>query len=314
MKKKGLSDLTQIELLEQLFDKMPVHIYFKNERFVYINCNTLQAIDAGFNSPQQMIGKTDYDIYPKALANLIRKNDKQVLHGGKPCIFDENTSELGLENLIYLTYKIPIIDKNGKPIGIAGISINITAQKLKEEKIELAKESAEITLAGILENLPGHVYWKNRDSVYQGCNLAQAKSAGFLAPAEVIGKTDNEMPWHHEASILRESDLMVIESKKTLTREEASQLANSDKVSIFLSKKSPLFNSKGEVIGILGISFDITDRKEMEEKLSHAKEAAEVASQAKTEFLENMRHDIRTPLTGIVGFADILKMEAEKPQ
>ena len=72
-------------------------------------------------------------------------------------------------------------------------------------------------------------------------------------------------------------------------------------------------NKQGKITGLLGISIDISDRKKIETELHRAKELAEAASQAKTEFLENMRHDIRTPLTGIVGFSDIIKSEADNP-
>jgi len=65
----------------------------------------------------------------------------------------------------------------------------------------------------------------------------------------------------------------------------------------FLSKKVPLLDNKGNITGILGISFDIAKQKEAEKKLMEAKEKAETANNAKTEFLENMRHDIRTPLS-----------------
>ncbi len=80
-----------------------------------------------------------------------------------------------------------------------------------------------------------------------------------------------------------------------------------------LDRGFPLIDTEGSCYGVTGIAVDITEIKQRELELKVAKEAAEAASLAKTEFLENMRHDIRTPLTGIVGFADLLKMESDNP-
>ena len=77
-------------------------------------------------------------------------------------------------------------------------------------------------------------------------------------------------------------------------------------------------NENGVIIGVVGTSIDITNDitklKQRELELIQAKEKAEAANQAKTEFLANMRHDIRTPLAGIVGFSEILKSEANEPR
>ncbi|MFT4060132.1 MAG: response regulator [Legionella sp.] len=80
-----------------------------------------------------------------------------------------------------------------------------------------------------------------------------------------------------------------------------------------LSTKRPLWDKEGNVVGVVGNTIDISYLKKIEAELKTAIDKAESASQAKTEFLENMRHDIRTPLTGIVGFADLLKMESDNP-
>src|SRR3990167_9845781 len=74
--------------------------------------------------------------------------------------------------------------------------------------------------------------------------------------------------------------------------------------------KCPIKNYDGEVIGTVGCSVDITHIKELEKELRIAKEKAESASQAKSEFIANMSHDIRTPLTGIIGLSRILEEEA----
>jgi two-component system aerobic respiration control sensor histidine kinase ArcB len=78
---------------------------------------------------------------------------------------------------------------------------------------------------------------------------------------------------------------------------------------VYLSFKTSLKNKHEETVGILGISIDINKQKEAEEKLIQAKELSEAANTAKTEFLENMRHDIRTPLSAIVGLAELLNNE-----
>ena len=165
----------------------------------------------------------------------------------------------------------------------------------------------------ILSMVPCHIYWKDKNGKYLGCNLLQAKNLGFSSPDEMIGKTDFELPWFKEAAALQKADQQVMKTKKDLTFEEEVVLPNSQKA-IFLSKKAPLLTSSGNIKGIIGISFDITERKKIEAELKIAKEAAESASRAKTEFIANMSHDIRNPLTGVIGMSEILENSLENPE
>lgn len=304
----------QFNLYRQVIERAPAHIYWKDKEFRYLACNALQAKNAGFTSSDDIIGKTDYDIYSMQEADQHRKNDLEVINTGLPLVFEEESVDSKGKKNIYLTQKIPLLNDQGEITGLAGIAINITARKEFEEKTLFEKEEIELTLVSILDNLPGHVYWKDKNSVFQGCNLAQARSAGFNNQKSMIGKTDFEMPWAHEAKILREADLTVMQSKETVTREEASKLANSDKVSIFLSKKSPLFNKDGEVVGVLGISFDISEQKNMENALAQSQIAANAANNAKTEFLRNMEHQLRTPFSGVYVLVEELAKSESNPE
>jgi two-component system aerobic respiration control sensor histidine kinase ArcB len=167
----------------------------------------------------------------------------------------------------------------------------------------------------LLKQIPAHIFWKNENSVYLGCNNTFAHSLGLSSPEEIIGKTDYDLATAKEESdAFRADDKLVIKSKQPkLNIEESQTLPDGRKITL-LTNKVPLFDKKKNVIGILGIYYDITERKLYEQAIISAKEKADAANKAKTEFLENMRHDIRTPLTGITGFASMIADEVQDPK
>ncbi len=171
--------------------------------------------------------------------------------------------------------------------------------------------NAEVVLDNLLSHMLGHLYWKNTEGVYLGCNDKQAQSLGLQKGKEVVGKTDFEL-WPVEvASRFSENDSSVIKTGHPKVIEEQSKIHG--KSATMLSLKAPMKDAHGQITGVLGISIDISQQKEAQAKLIEAKEAAEAADKAKTEFLENMRHDIRTPLAGIIGAAELIKKSVEEP-
>ncbi len=168
-------------------------------------------------------------------------------------------------------------------------------------------ELSALALDVIIDLLPGHVYWKDTQGRILGCNQRQAEALGFASPAELIGKTDFDLYSQELAQRICDVDRQVMESKQEISVEEWVTLGNGNTIPV-LTKKRPLINAQGEVVGILGISFDITDRKALEGELKKAKEKAEVADKEKTDLLHNFLHDLNTPLNHIVSSAQLLPM------
>jgi DNA-binding CsgD family transcriptional regulator len=104
----------------------------------------------------------------------------------------------------------------------------------------------------LFEQLPCSVFWKDKNSVYLGCNEHNAIAAGLKSTSEIIGKTDFDLPWADtEAQRYREDDKKIIEATTKLNYYESLLQSNGVHVNI-LTSKVPLFDFKDKIIGILG--------------------------------------------------------------
>lgn len=297
-----------------IFDA-PCNVYWIDENNIYEGCNQQHAIMLGLRTCLEVIGRKYEEIpifysHPEIYKKL-KENNAVVFNEAKSRLFEE-TLFLDGEERVFLSQKIPLL-KDGKVTGLIGFSTDITKEKEEERKIYNENKERKIALRNIVANMPGHVYWKDVNGVYLGCNNLQAESLGMNYGYEVVGKTDFELPWEgNVAKEYRQNDLRIMKTGVPEVFEERSQMGGKPK--IVLSHKAPLKDEKNKVFGVLGISLDITCQKEMEKQLRITKEKAESANKAKTEFLENMRHDFRTPFSGILGIAELMQLEEKDPK
>jgi diguanylate cyclase (GGDEF)-like protein/PAS domain S-box-containing protein len=140
-------------------------------------------------------------------------------------------------------------------------------KKIEEDLIDSHK-----LLMTIINTVPVRIFWKDKNLNYLGCNVAFAKDAGKSSPDEIVGKNDYQMSWKEQAALYNADDRYVIDSKTSkLSFEEPQTIADGNTVWVRTSKV-PLYNSKNESVGILGVYDDITEQKLSENALIESRQ------------------------------------------
>jgi PAS domain S-box-containing protein len=181
-------------------------------------------------------------------------------------------------------------------------------QRVQERTAALRESQA--LLHTVLEHSPAFIFVYDLDGRYMLINRSGANLFG-LAPEEIIGKTGDELVAAEHVERWREEDRQVIAAKTAIAFEQSYQ--HHDNSYTHLLMKFPLLNDQNEVYAIGGVITDITKRKQDEQELQRAKEAAEAANRAKSTFLANMSHELRTPLNAILGFTQLLVQDGDVP-
>lgn len=324
--------------LQTVIDTFPLVVFWKNCDSVYLGCNQRSAQAAGLRSPAEIIGKTDYDMpWGATHAELYRADDQEVLKSGIAKLGIIETQMRSDGSVIWIeTNKLPLYNLNGELIGLLGTYQDITDRKqaeqsLRDSESRLAERNA--ILQSVIESTPDVVFVKDQ---YGRIVIANSAFVRFFdRPLDtLLGKDDAEL-WSPEmAHQLRELDSRIMTTGIAETLEE--RVPHADGLRTYLTTKSPWYDAQGNIIGTIGLSRDISDRKQAEEalqqlnqeleqrvqerttELQQAMEAAEAANRAKSVFLANMSHELRTPLNAILGFAQLMArdhtLELEKRQ
>jgi PAS domain S-box-containing protein len=131
-------------MLRALIDNVPDYMYVKDARSCFVVANASLAESLGVTSPADLLGKTDFDFYPKPLASQYYNDEQNVFRSKKTLLEHEEESLDGNGNpIVLLTTKVPLLDKNGQVIGIAGVGRDITERQRVEREMQRAKEAAE---------------------------------------------------------------------------------------------------------------------------------------------------------------------------
>ncbi len=194
--------------------------------------------------------------------------------------------------------------ENGVPQHMLGVVQDITQRKRAEEELERQKTLFE----SVFRDVPDAMMLVNTERQIVMCNPAVESIFGY-PETELIGRSisvlyhdledyrrQGEKRYHPQSSI--EGNSYVVKYKK-----RDGGVFSGETVG------GPIHDKQGSVIGYIGVIRDITERERTQQELLEAKELAERANQAKSQFLSNMSHELRTPLNAVLGFAQLLQAD-----
>jgi PAS domain S-box-containing protein len=203
-----------------------------------------------------------------------------------------------------------LIDYKGQP-AILGVVRDVTQRKQIEEQLQ----ESEVRFRTLVHSLPMYISIKDTEGRFQYASPKTLKWYNVSSLEELRGMSDFDIqPFGLAARFFADEQEIIRTGQQRFQYEESYVDPVTGEKRWALSTKLPLRNSniledEGEIIGIVAVSTDITERKEAEQELREAKEAADIANQAKTTFLANMSHELRTPLNAILGFSQLLSSE-----
>ena len=291
------------KMYRSLFDVSPdaILIYEKNV-FVFANKEAVKLL--GAVSSEELIGKSFWEFMDSDYDEAIMQRIKDALSGKgfNPSI------EKKINRLDGIKLDVEISATSFEYINNPAVLIlmrNITRRKILEK--ELKQKQLEVT--NLLDVLPGYAFLKDSSRKYIIANQRFCDVMRFKKE-EIIGKSDLDLlPEEIAKKYHAEDDVVLNEERKLFISED--KITENGKEKIVATRKIPLKDKEGKVIGLIGLGFDVTELKQAEAAVKTYSKELEALNSSKDKFFSIVSHDLKSPFQGLLGLSTIISEDIE---
>ena len=256
----------------RLMELLPDAVFFKDRCSRFLAANGVIARHLGVDDPALLIGRSDFDFFSPEHAQQAFADEQEIIRTGRPieAKLEMETYDEGRDSWC-LSWKAPLRDRDGRVIGTYGMARDVTELKMTEGALATERHLLEALLTG----MPDSVFIKDKEGRFLLANHIVAQWMGET-PASLRGKRDADFYTEEEAAAFRQDEEDVMASgMPVVNREECIRSADGRELWV-LTTKLPYRNAAGEIVGIIGMSRNISLRKAFDDQLKEAH--AEIAS------------------------------------
>ena len=246
------------QMLSSILNNIPQRVFWKDINSKFLGCNKHFAKDIGIDDPAKIVGKSEYEINSRELADEYIKADKSIIENGDPINSEcEQFIKSSEEKIWVRLNKVPLKNANNETVGIVGTYEDISKQRVVEENLRKLSQAVEQSPASIvITDIKGNIEYVNpKFSLVTGYSFQEVsgKNPRVLKSGEMSTETYKEM-WQ------------TISSGKEWTGEFHNKKKNGE---LYWERASisPILDSEGIVSNYLAVKEDITERKRSEELL-----------------------------------------------
>ncbi|MDD5097183.1 MAG: PAS domain-containing protein [Candidatus Omnitrophica bacterium] len=281
--------MEEYRLHTAILDSIPDMAWLKDEQGRFMSVNEPFGKASGFK-PEELIGKTDLDIWPKKLAESYRADDLEVMRSKKRKYVQEELSDKEGKIKWIETIKTAIFDAQGKVVGTVGIARDITGRRLLEESLK----EKEQKIRAIFDHVFQFIGLMTPDGILIEANKASLEFVGVEA-VSVLNKPFWKAPWWSHSKELQQKlrDSIAKAAAGEFVRFEATHLAKDGITHYIDFSLKPVKDESGKIIFIIPEGHDISERKQYEGKLREAYSELELRVKVRTADLSQANDDLR---------------------